>query len=71
MNKRQAKIAWWLIILLSVILAIWGLIGPEGNSFYEETYGVFVLFTLVVPVVLIFGFAFIRAREKGKDKSQE
>lgn len=64
MNKKQRKIAWWLVSIVSVASLI---IGLDLASRYQDPLGIF--FMIVIPAALILGFAFYNAKDK-KDKTE-
>ncbi|MGR3303312.1 MAG: hypothetical protein ACUZ8I_12525 [Candidatus Scalindua sp.] len=61
MNEAQAKIAWWVVILLSLASLVYGvfLLGEDRASFEAM-----LLTFFIIPVFLLGGLAFIRAKDK-------
>ncbi len=69
MNRKQIRIAWWGIGLISIILAgtgIW-----LTYDYYLDSPAVFVILTFISPVVLLFGFGIIAAGVKKQEKEQK
>ena len=72
MNKRQARIGWMMAIVLSVISAFIGIVfqtNKRGFLPIETRYQLCtLLLSVVVPFVLIAGFAFWRAKDPKPSK---
>ena len=69
MNKKQARVAWWGVVLLSLVAIVAGVTLINSATEYASRgsatqliVGIFV--APGIPVVLIFGLAFIRAGQK-------
>jgi len=69
LNKKQARLAWWATVLLSLVAAVIGvgLLTSDARTSWragQDALGIF--FVAGVPIVLILGLAFIRAGQKGQ-----
>ncbi|MBA7493391.1 hypothetical protein ES702_03949 [subsurface metagenome] len=65
MNKAQAKIAWWVVILLSLTSLVYGLYLWWYS--YDFSFEVMLITFFIIPLLLIGGLAFIRAKDKDKE----
>ena len=65
MNKKQIRIGWWGISLISITLIITGILvfGIDIWEGYHYKEGIlsFVILTFIVPLVLFFGIGIITA----------
>ena len=65
MNKKQIRIAWWGISLISITLTITGIlvfgIDIWNGYYYKEGILSFIILTFIVPLALFFGIGIITA----------
>ena len=73
MNKTQRKIGWWILILLSATSAFYGLwiYQDNWNNLWLEEITLILIFTFVIPIILIGGYGFIIAGQKKDNKNSE
>lgn len=69
MNKNQARIAWWMTILMSVFAILVGLtlIDDHGRDRRTGEYILGLFFAIAIPIILIMGLAFIRSGRNKKN----
>ena len=70
MNKKQIRIGWWGIILISIVLVLTG-ISVWDSYHYEESILPFIVLTFISPIVLLFGFGIYTAGIKSKNNKEK
>jgi len=68
MTEGQKKLGWWAVILLSIVSAITGIVQISADS---DAILQLLFFAFVVPIVLLFGFAFYRSGDRSKNETEK
>ena len=66
MNKKQKIVGWCVVVLLAIAVLLFGIYWWE----WEGLDGLSFSFTVVIPILLIGGFAFFAVRDDGDKKSK-